>query len=61
MAFWQAKCGVTEAKDAKEKISTGYFCLFRNYYRFGWVIPYCLAPLRPFVPLPEGKPTTLPV
>lgn len=50
MAFWQAKCGVTEGEDAKEKISAGYFRLIRNYYRFGWVIRICLAPLRPFVP-----------
>ncbi len=51
MAFWQAKCGVTEGEAAKEKISAGYFRLIRNYYRFGWVIPICLARLRPFVPL----------
>lgn len=51
MAFWQAKCGVTDGEDAKEKISAGYFRLIRNYYRFGWVIRICLAPLRPFVPL----------
>lgn len=36
MAFWEAKCG--EAN--KEGISAGYFRLIRNYYRFGWVIPY---------------------
>lgn len=36
MAFWQAKCGETD----KEAISAGYFGLIRNYYRFGWVIPY---------------------
>ena len=36
MAFWQAKCGETD----KDAISAGYFRLIRNYYRFGWVIPY---------------------
>lgn len=36
MAFWDAKCGET----SKESISAGYFRLIRNYYRFGWVIPY---------------------
>ena len=36
MAFWEAKCGETN----KESISAGYFRLIRNYYRFGWVIPY---------------------
>lgn len=49
MAFWQAKCGVTDDEDAKEKVSAGYFRLIRNYYRFGWVIRTCLAHLRRFV------------
>lgn len=40
MAFWQAKCGDIAGADAKEKISAGYFRVIRNYYRFGWVIPY---------------------
>ncbi|STF65768.1 glutamate--cysteine ligase [Escherichia coli] len=40
MAFWQAKCGDISGADAKEKISAGYFRVIRNYYRFGWVIPY---------------------
>ncbi len=38
--FWQAWAGVTDAESGKEKISAGYFRLIRNYYRFGWVIPY---------------------
>lgn len=61
MAFWQAKCGVTDGEDAKEKISAGYFRLIRNYYRFGWVIPYLFgaspAICSSFL---QGKPTTLP-
>lgn len=61
MAFWQAKCGVTEGEAAKEKISAGYFRLIRNYYRFGWVIPYLFgaspAICSSFL---QGKPTTLP-
>ncbi len=40
MAFWQALEGVTDEMSGKEKISAGYFRLIRNYYRFGWVIPY---------------------
>lgn len=40
LAFWQARCGVTDAESGKEAISEGYFRLIRNYYRFGWVIPY---------------------
>lgn len=61
MAFWQAKCGVTEDEAAKEKISAGYFRLIRNYYRFGWVIPYLFgaspAICSSFL---QEKPTTLP-
>ena len=57
MAFWQAKCGETD----KEAISAGYFRLIRNYYRFGWVIPYLFgaspAICSSFL---QGKPTTLP-
>ncbi|MFK3663416.1 glutamate--cysteine ligase [Scandinavium sp. NPDC088450] len=61
MAFWQAKCGVNGTEDGKEAISDGYFRLIRNYYRFGWVIPYLFgaspAICSSFL---QGKPTTLP-
>lgn len=40
MAFWQARDGVKNAEEGAETISAGYFRLIRNYYRFGWVIPY---------------------
>lgn len=56
-AFWQAKGGETD----KEAISAGYFRLIRNYYRFGWVIPYLFG-ASPAIcsSFPQGKPTTLP-
>ena len=61
MAFWQAKCGDISGVDAKEKISAGYFRAIRNYYRFGWVIPYLFgaspAICSSFL---QGKPTSLP-
>ena len=61
MAFWQAKCGVEDAESGKEAISAGYFRSIRNYYRFGWVIPYLFgaspAICSSFL---QGKPTTLP-
>lgn len=38
--FWQALIGVKDAESGKNKISASYFRLIRNYYRFGWVIPY---------------------
>ncbi|WP_039057104.1 glutamate--cysteine ligase [Enterobacter sp. Bisph1] len=57
MAFWEAKSGSTD----KESVSDGYFRLIRNYYRFGWVIPYLFgaspAICSSFL---QGKPTTLP-
>ena len=40
LEFWQARAGVKDAESGKEQISAGYFRLIRNYYRFGWVIPY---------------------
>jgi glutamate--cysteine ligase len=40
LEFWQAWAGVQDAESGKEQISAGYFRLIRNYYRFGWVIPY---------------------
>ncbi|CAM3334711.1 gamma-glutamate-cysteine ligase [Xenorhabdus nematophila ATCC 19061] len=40
ISFWQARLGVKDPETGKEQISDGYFRLIRNYYRFGWVIPY---------------------
>ncbi|OTA17982.1 bifunctional glutamate--cysteine ligase/glutathione synthetase [Xenorhabdus vietnamensis] len=40
MSFWQAWLGIKDAETGKEQISDSYFRLIRNYYRFGWVIPY---------------------
>ncbi len=60
MAFWQA-WAEKDAESGKETISAGYFRLIRNYYRFGWVIPYLFgaspAICSSFL---QGKPTTLP-
>lgn len=40
LAFWQAKDGIKNSEEGQNEISNGYFTLIRNYYRFGWVIPY---------------------
>lgn len=40
LAFWQTRDGVKNAEEGKDTISEGYFRLIRNYYRFGWVIPF---------------------
>ena len=40
LSFWQEWAGVEDAESGKEAISDGYLRLIRNYYRFGWIIPY---------------------
>ncbi|MGL9769522.1 MAG: glutamate--cysteine ligase [Sodalis sp. (in: enterobacteria)] len=40
LSFWEAYAGICDETSGKEVISTGYLQLIRNYYRFGWVIPY---------------------
>ncbi len=40
LTFWQAWAGVEDEKSGQEAISDGYLRLIRNYYRFGWIIPY---------------------
>lgn len=40
MTFWQVRDGVKDSVSGKEVISEGYFHIIRNYYRFGWVIPF---------------------
>ncbi|MBS0848800.1 glutamate--cysteine ligase [Citrobacter sp. JGM124] len=61
LSFWQARCGVKDVQSGKEAISDGYFRLIRNYYRFGWVIPYLFgaspAICSSFL---QGKPSSLP-
>ncbi|WPM84243.1 glutamate--cysteine ligase [Apirhabdus apintestini] len=61
LSFWQARCGVSDAESGKAAISDGYFRLIRNYYRFGWVIPYLFgaspAICSSFL---QGNPSSLP-
>ncbi|AFP84467.1 glutamate--cysteine ligase [secondary endosymbiont of Ctenarytaina eucalypti] len=40
MVFWQAYANISNEANGKEVISAGYLKLIRNYYRFGWIIPY---------------------
>ena len=40
LSFWQEWADVKDAESGKETISAGYLRLIRNYYRYGWVIPY---------------------
>jgi len=39
-SFWKTWKGIEDSKSEKETISNGYLGLIRNYYRFGWIIPY---------------------
>ncbi|AFP85844.1 glutamate-cysteine ligase [secondary endosymbiont of Heteropsylla cubana] len=38
--FWQSYKDIRDDTSGKEVISAGYLQLIRNYYRFGWIIPY---------------------
>ncbi|WP_226571331.1 glutamate--cysteine ligase [Mangrovibacter yixingensis] len=61
LSFWQARAGISDDVSGKDAISEGYFRLIRNYYRFGWVIPYLFgaspAICSSFL---QGKPSALP-
>ncbi|KAA8996191.1 glutamate--cysteine ligase [Affinibrenneria salicis] len=61
LSFWQARTGIRDAESGKDQISAGYLRLIRNYYRFGWVIPYLFgaspAICSSFL---QGKETALP-
>ena len=61
LSFWQARAGVQDAESGKAAISDGYFRLIRNYYRFGWVIPYLFG-ASPAIcgSFLNGRETTLP-
>ncbi|QKJ88350.1 Glutamate--cysteine ligase [Paramixta manurensis] len=40
LSFWQEWAGIKDQESGKAEISAGYLRLIRNYYRFGWIIPY---------------------
>ncbi|ARU93192.1 glutamate--cysteine ligase [Tatumella citrea] len=56
-AFWQARLGIDTLAEAKDEISAGYLQLIRNYYRFGWIIPYLFGASPAICEsfLPQGK------
>lgn len=60
-SFWQAWAGGDDNRSSQDVISDGYLRLIRNYYRFGWVIPYLFgaspAVCSSFL---QGKETVLP-
>ncbi|MDD1791824.1 glutamate--cysteine ligase [Enterovibrio sp. ZSDZ42] len=39
-SFWQSMFGDQAPYARQESVSDAYFGLIRNYYRFGWMIPY---------------------
>ncbi|MXP67772.1 glutamate--cysteine ligase [Pantoea sp. Aalb] len=40
LLFWQKWADISDVESGKKVISSGYLHLIRNYYRFGWIIPY---------------------
>lgn len=61
LAFWQAYSGISDAASGKETISAGYMRLIRNYYRFGWIIPYLFGASPGICPsFLNGRTTNLP-
>ncbi|GAB3523742.1 glutamate--cysteine ligase [Photobacterium alginatilyticum] len=38
--FWQQLFGDQAEQERRDSVSDAYFGLIRNYYRFGWLIPY---------------------
>ncbi len=60
-SFWQAWSETEGRKSDQDTISDGYLRLIRNYYRFGWVIPYLFgaspAVCQSFL---QGKESSLP-
>jgi len=39
-SFWQQLFGDQSEDERQASVSESYFALIRNYYRFGWLIPY---------------------
>lgn len=39
-SFWQQLFGEQSVQARQDSVSDAYFGLIRNYYRFGWLIPY---------------------
>lgn len=61
LAFWQASDGIIDEASGKEAISAGYLRLIRNYYRFGWIIPYLFGASPGMCPsFLNGRTTDLP-
>ncbi|AHF73412.1 glutamate--cysteine ligase [Candidatus Sodalis pierantonius str. SOPE] len=61
LAFWQAYAGIRDEVSGKEAISAGYLRLIRNYYRFGWIIPYLFGASPGICPsFLNGRTTDLP-
>ncbi|OZI13987.1 glutamate--cysteine ligase [Sodalis-like symbiont of Philaenus spumarius] len=61
LAFWQAYAGIRDEASGKEAISAGYLRLIRNYYRFGWIIPYLFGASPGICPsFLNGRKTDLP-
>ncbi|WWO98609.1 MAG: glutamate--cysteine ligase [Candidatus Dasytiphilus stammeri] len=62
LKFWQKCYGIEDINSAngKEIISASYLSLIRNYYRFGWVVPYLFGASPAICPsFLQGKNTSI--
>ncbi|BCL71218.1 glutamate--cysteine ligase [Vibrio nigripulchritudo] len=59
--FWDALYGKQGEKDREDAKSEAYFALIRNYYRFGWMIPFFYGASPALCPsFIQGRDTKLP-
>lgn len=57
-SFWDSLVGEESAEDRAETKSKYYFAMIRNYYRYGWIIPYLFGSTPAICPsFLEGKPS----
>ncbi|MGF1752742.1 glutamate--cysteine ligase [Vibrio makurazakiensis] len=60
-SFWDSLFGEQDEKERCESKSEAYFGLIRNYYRFGWLIPYFFGASPALCPsFIKGRETKLP-
>ncbi|CAK9885784.1 MAG: Glutamate--cysteine ligase [Candidatus Erwinia impunctatus] len=60
-SFWRARQNADGGESLQEVMSSGYLRLIRNYYRFGWVIPYLFGASPAICPsFLQGKTPELP-
>ncbi|MFV0574546.1 MAG: glutamate--cysteine ligase [Vibrio sp.] len=60
-SFWDSLYGEQTEQERADAKSEGYFALIRNYYRYGWIIPYLFGASPALCPsFIKGRDTGLP-